>query len=225
MEKIIVALDLATERAAREVVDRLGSEIEFYKIGLQLLTVAGPNFIEELVAARKKVFLDLKLFEIPNSVKNAVVAAGDLGVSMVSVHASGGRKIMEAAVKAAASYSNLEVLALTVVTSLTNQDLGEVGIFSTCEEQVLRLAKLAKESECHGLIASPAELIPLRRFSSDMTIVTPGIRVLSEGTKDDLRSDTPKGALENGASYIVLGRSIIDSDNPIAAIKDIFRRN
>lgn len=223
VNKVIVALDVSSDRVAREVVDRLGDEIQFYKVGLQLLTAAGPSFVKELIALRKKVFLDLKLFEIPNSVKNAVIASGDLGVSMVTVHASGGRKIMDAAVQAAESYPNLEVLALTVVTSLTNQDLNDVGIQSSCEDQVLRLARLAKESRCHGLIASPAELVPLRKFTSDMTIVTPGIHFPNESSDDDLRSDTPEGAFRNGASYIIMGRSIVDSQSPKTAIQSIFR--
>ncbi|MCB0408273.1 MAG: orotidine-5'-phosphate decarboxylase, partial [Bdellovibrionales bacterium] len=225
VNKVIIALDLSSDQSARKVVNQLGSEIQFYKVGLQLLTAAGPSFIRELILAGKKVFLDLKLFEVPNSVKNAVVAAGDLGVSMITVHASGGMNIMEAAVRAAESYPGLKVLALTVVTSLTNQDLVDVGIQNSCEDQVLRLAKLASESGCHGLIASPAELIPLRKFTSDMTIVTPGIRISGENPSDNLRSDTPASAIRNGASYIIVGRSVVGSHNPKAAIKKIWEIN
>jgi orotidine-5'-phosphate decarboxylase len=218
MNRIIIALDVPSANEARKIVDVLGNEINFYKVGLQLLTAAGPQYVNELITANKKVFLDLKLFEIPNSVSNAVKAAGDLGVSMVTVHASGGRKIMEAAVQAAEAFANLEVLALTVVTSLTNQDLIETGIYATCEQQVLRLAKLARESGCDGLIASPAELPMLRDFSSEMTLVTPGIRL---GASDDKRSDTPQTALKNGASYIIMGRSVLDSENPRDLVRTI----
>ncbi|MGZ3744308.1 MAG: orotidine-5'-phosphate decarboxylase [Pseudobdellovibrionaceae bacterium] len=221
MGKIIVALDVPSEAEAQHIVDELADEINFYKIGLQLLTAAGPNFIKKLITAQKKIFLDLKLFEIPNSVKSAVLAAGDLGVSMITVHASSGTKIMESAVKAASSFPDLKILALTVVTSMNDQDLREIGIQGGCEDQVLRLAKLAKKVGCHGLIASPAELIPLRRFTKDMTIVTPGIRLNGEKSTEQ-RSDTPESALRNGASFIIMGRSILDSPNPKLIVRKIF---
>jgi orotidine-5'-phosphate decarboxylase len=220
MSRVIVALDLPNARQAQAIVETLADEVDFYKVGLQLLTAAGPEFVKRLVVANKKVFLDLKLFEIPNSVQSAVRAAGELGVSMVTVHASGGKRIMESAVDAAKSFPNLQILALTVVTSLTDQDLQDIGINATCEQQVLRLAKLARESGCHGLIASPAELIPLRKFSQEMTIVTPGIRLANEGSSE-LRSDTPESAFRNGASYIIMGRSIFESPDPRQLIKGI----
>jgi len=219
MSKIIVALDVPSESKAQEIVDTLGEKITFYKVGLQLLTAAGPEFIKKLVRARKNVFLDLKLFEIPNSVKSAVLAAGDLGVSMVTVHAMGGEKIMEAAVNAALTFPNMQVLALTVVTSMTNEDLKKIGISNSCEEQVLRLAILAKESGCQGLVASPAELISLRKVMKEMTLVAPGIRLTVD--PQDSRSDTPRAALKNGADYIVMGRSIIESANPSLLIQQI----
>lgn len=219
MSKIIVALDVPSESKAQEIVDTLGERITFYKVGLQLLTAAGPEFIKKLVRARKNVFLDLKLFEIPNSVKSAVLAAGDLGVSMVTVHAMGGEKIMEAAVNAALTFPNMQVLALTVVTSMTNEDLKKIGISNSCEEQVLRLAILAKESGCQGLVASPAELISLRKVMKEMTLVAPGIRLTVD--PQDSRSDTPRAALKNGADYIVMGRSIIESANPSLLIQQI----
>lgn len=219
MGGIIVALDVPSESKAQEIVDKLGEGITFYKVGLQLLTVAGPKFIKKLVGSRKKVFLDLKLFEIPNSVKSAVLAAGDLGVSMITVHAMGGKKIMEATVNAAQPFPEMEILGLTVVTSMTDQDLKEIGISSSCEEQVLRLAALAKESGCQGLVASPAELKSLRKFTNEMTIVTPGIRLTSDFT--DIRSDTPQAAFANGANYIVMGRAIIESENPALLLQQL----
>lgn len=139
---------------------------------------------------------------------------------MVTVHASGGRKIMESAVKASSEFPDLEILALTVVTSLSDADLQEVGIQVSCEEQALRLAKLAKEAGCHGLVASPAELVSLRKFTSQMTIVTPGIRLANEESSES-RSDTPQVALKNGASYVVMGRSVLEANNPRSVIREI----
>ncbi len=222
MHKIIVALDVPSDAQAQRIIDALGDEIHFYKVGLQLLTAVGPSLIQKLVRSKKKVFLDLKLYEISNSVRSAVLAAGDLGVSMITVHASGGKKIMEAATKAAEAFPGLEILGLTVVTSLTNDDLQEVGIRATCEEHTLRLATLAKDSGCHGLVASPAELLALRSFTKDMTIVTPGIRLGGvEEPNGSMRSDTPLSAFRNGASYIVLGRALIEADDPRRLVQSL----
>ncbi|MGW4234064.1 orotidine-5'-phosphate decarboxylase [Streptomyces sp. NPDC004980] len=160
--RIIVALDFDNRRAAEEIVDRLGDECRVYKVGLELLTAAGPDLTERLVAMGKDVFLDLKLFEIPNSVAGAVRAAGALGASMVTVHSMGGTGIMAAAVAAARDYPRLRVLALTVVTSMTGSDLAGIGIEVSPQAQVLRLARLAEGAGCHGVIASPQEAVRLR---------------------------------------------------------------
>lgn len=222
INKIIIALDVSSENEAQRIVDSLEDEINFYKVGLQLLTSVGPSFIKKLVQSNKKVFLDLKLHEIPNTVASAVLAAGDLGVSMITVHASGGRKIMEVATKVAESFPGLEILGLTVVTSLTDRDLQEIGILATCEEQTLRLAKLANESGCHGLVASPLNLLSLRNFTKSMTIVTPGIRLKKENVIDGQEGfDTPSGAIKNGASFIILGRGVIESANPKSVVQSI----
>lgn len=152
---VIVALDFDHRRAAEALVERLGDACDFYKIGLELLTAAGPGLARDLVARGHEVFLDLKLFEIPNSVAGAVRAACALGASMVTVHAMGGTGIMSAAVEAAREFPRLRVLALTVVTSMTGSDLADIGVAADTEEQVLRLARLAEGAGCDGVIASP----------------------------------------------------------------------
>ncbi len=162
--QVIVALDCDNRATADALVEQLGGECRFYKVGLELLTAAGPDIVKDLVAQGKEVFLDLKLFEIPNSVAGAVRAAGALGVSMVTVHSMGGSNIMSAAVDAARDFPALRILALTVVTSMTEADLADIGIDATVDEQVLRLARLAQKAGCHGVTASPQDVAALRRL-------------------------------------------------------------
>lgn len=232
--RIIVALDFDNRRAADEVVDRLGEECRFYKVGIELLTAAGPELIEDLVARGKEVFLDLKLFEIPNSVAGAVRAAGALGVSLVTVHSMGGTGIMSAAVEAARDFPRLRVLALTVVTSMTSADLADIGVtgasshatatatatLTATEEQVLRLARLAEAAGCHGVIASPQEAGPLRRaLGADALIVTPGVTLPGESAGEHARSGSPRAAVAAGASHVVVGRTVTRAADPVAAFR------
>ena len=216
--RVIVALDVATESQARAIVEALGEAALFYKIGLQLLTAAGPALMRELVAAGKQVFLDLKLFEIPNSVAGALRAAGAQGATMVTVHASAGSTILRAAVEAARPFPALKVLALTVVTSLGDADLREVGVEASVTDQVLRHARLAAAAGCHGVIASPHEVAMLRaELGKQMLIVTPGIQLAGEGASDQARAATPAHAIAAGATHIVLGRSITQAADARAA--------
>ncbi|MDV5145772.1 orotidine-5'-phosphate decarboxylase [Streptomyces sp. SBC-4] len=220
--QIIVALDFDNRRAADEVVDRLGEECRFYKVGIELLTAAGPELIEDLVAKGKEVFLDLKLFEIPNSVAGAVRAAGALGVSLVTVHSMGGTGIMSAAVEAARDFPRLRVLALTVVTSMTSADLADIGVTdaTSTEEQVLRLARLAEAAGCHGVIASPQEAGPLRRaLGAGALIVTPGVTLPGESAGEHARSGSPRAAVAAGASHVVVGRTVTRAADPAAAFR------
>lgn len=220
--RIIVALDCDNRRAADEVVDRLGDECRFYKVGTELLTAAGPDLIERLVARGKEVFLDLKLFEIPNSVAGAVRAAGALGVSMVTVHSMGGTGIMSAAVAAARDFPRLRVLALTVVTSMTSSDLADIGVTgsTSTEEQVLRLARLAQGAGCHGVIASPQEAGPLRGvLGAGALIVTPGVALPGESAGEHARPGTPRAAVAAGASHVVVGRTVTRAADPAAAFR------
>ncbi|MEV6792701.1 orotidine-5'-phosphate decarboxylase [Streptomyces sp. NPDC051320] len=221
-DPIIVVLDVDTRRAAEGVVDRLGTECRIYKVGLELLTAAGPGLIERLVADGKEVFLDLKLFEIPTSVAGAVRAAGALGVSMVTVHSMGGTGIMAAAVAAAGGFPRLRVLALTVVTSMTRADLADVGITGSAEDQVLRLAGLAEGAGCHGVIAAPREAGALRgRLGPRALIVTPGVALPGEARGEHARPGTPRAAVAAGASHVVVGRAVTRAADPVAALRRV----
>ncbi|WP_123678112.1 orotidine-5'-phosphate decarboxylase [Couchioplanes caeruleus] len=221
--RIIVALDVDTVDAAEAVVARLGDAGQAYKIGLELLTAAGPALAARLAGEGKDVFLDLKLFEIPTSVAGAVRAAGRLGATMVTVHAMAGTRIMEAAVRAAADFPRLRVIALTVVTSLTDADLADVGVRATTAEQVPRLARLAQRAGCHGVVASPQEAATLRaHLGPGMLIVTPGVRLRAElagqASTEHARPADPVAALRAGATHIVIGRSLTRSPDPAAVL-------
>lgn len=218
--QIIVALDCASRAAAEDIVERLGEQCRFYKVGLELLTSVGPDFIRRLVAQGKDVFLDLKLFEIPNSVAGAVRAAGALGVSMVTVHSMGGVGIMAAAVQAARDFPELRILALTVVTSMTDTDLAEIGVDASTQDQILRLARLAVTAGCHGVIASPQDVAALRRaLGTDALIVTPGVVLPGDSSAEHVRPGTPRAAIAAGASHVVIGRTITRAPDPAAAFR------
>ncbi|MBV9789256.1 MAG: orotidine-5'-phosphate decarboxylase [Chloroflexi bacterium] len=222
-ERIIVALDFDSRTDALGLVDRLGAAAPCYKVGLQLLTAEGPAIVHALIARQKKVFLDLKLHEIPNSVASAVAVAGALGVSMVTVHASGGAAVMRAAVEAARRFPDLRVLALTVITSLQDQDLAEIGVAGSVRDQVLRLAQLAAAAGCHGVVASPQEAALLRAvLPAHLLIVTPGVQLPGGSHNDQARTATPAQAIRSGSTHIVLGRSIARAADPGAAFAAVY---
>lgn len=215
---IIVALDFPSHAEAMSLVDELGPACSSYKVGLQLLTEAGPEIVRELVARDKNVFLDLKLHEIPNSVADAIRAAGKLGVGMVTVHSSAGSAVLKAAVAAAAGYKNLKVLALTVITSLTDSELAEIGLTASVREQVERLATLAVNCGCHGIVVSAHEAAYLTALLPTGTlIVTPGIQLAGASASDQARVVTPEFARQAGATHAVIGRAITRAANPYAA--------
>ncbi|MFC8535799.1 orotidine-5'-phosphate decarboxylase [Streptomyces sp. NPDC057249] len=218
--QIIVALDCDSRAAADALVEQLGDECRVYKVGLELLTAAGPDVIKDLVARGKEVFLDLKLFEIPHSVAGAVRAAGALGVSMITVHGMGGSGIMSAAVEAAREFPGMRVLTLTVVTSMSDADLTDIGVGDTVDEQVLRLARLAQKAGCHGVIASPQDVAVLRRaLGPDALIITPGVTLSGESPADHARPGTPHAAITAGASRVVVGRTVTRAANPVTAFR------
>jgi orotidine-5'-phosphate decarboxylase len=220
--QIIVALDCDNRSAAEAIVDRLGEECRYYKVGLELLTAVGPEFVADLVAGGNDVFLDLKLFEIPNSVAGAVRAAAALGVTMVTVHSMGGTGIMAAAVDAARDHPPLRVLALTVVTSMTDSDLADIGVHSRTDDQVLRLAGLAQRAGCHGVIASPREVAALRAaWGGDAVIVTPGVVLPGESAGEHARTGTPRAAMADGASHVVVGRAVTRAADPLSAFRRV----
>lgn len=217
---VIVALDFPNQAQAMALVESLGEECSSYKVGLQLLTEEGPEVVRALVSQGKNVFLDLKLHEIPNSVASAVHAAGKLGVGMVTVHASAGSAVLRAAVAAAASYEDLKILALTVITSLSDSDLPEIGLAPSVQQQVERLARLAADCACHGVVASANEAAYLREaLPPHMLIVTPGIQLSDSAPTDQVRVATPALARRMGSTHIVVGRSITQASNKVAAYR------
>jgi orotidine-5'-phosphate decarboxylase len=220
--RVIVALDFENASQAARLVEQLGASARFYKVGLQLLTAEGPSVVRNLVATGRQVFLDLKLLEIPSSVAGAVAAAGGLGVSMVTVHATGGSAVLRAAVEAARPFAQLKVLALTVITSMRDQDLWEVGVNVSVQEQVVRLAQLAAEAGCHGVVASPQEARILREvLPQSMLVVTPGTQLPGEAKNDQTRTTTPADAIRAGSTHLVVGRSIARSADPAAVFATI----
>ncbi|MFY9644720.1 MAG: orotidine-5'-phosphate decarboxylase, partial [Terriglobales bacterium] len=179
-QRLIVALDVSTAAAARKIVAAVGDSAFTYKVGMQLYTAEGPSLVRELVDSGHSVFLDLKYHDIPNTVAAAVREAAELGVSMLTVHASGGGKMLRAAVDAAAAQANrpgLLVLAVTVLTSMDDVELGKIGLRGGVLEQVMRLTALALSNGCRGVVASAQEAAALREeFGRDFAIVTPGVR-------------------------------------------------
>ena len=222
-DRLIVALDLAGATQARQIIQTLGESVTTYKIGKQLLTAEGPQFVREVVASGRRVFLDLKFHDIPNTVAAAVRSAAQLGVSMLTVHASGGSKMLKAAADAAAqSQTKPLVLAVTVLTSLSDSDLQEVGVTGTVLSQVIRLGALARTAGCGGLVASAHEARELRReLGEGFAIVTPGVRPAGTEAGDQARVVTPRDALAAGSSHIVVGRPILDSADPARAARAI----
>lgn len=223
--KVIVALDFAKENEALALVDNLDPTMCRLKIGKEMFTHFGPSFVRNLIAKNFDVFLDLKFHDIPNTVAKAVAAAAELGVWMVNVHALGGPKMMEAAVKALESYGDKRplLIAVTVLTSMDEEQLRAVGITKPINEQVLTLAKLTYDSGLDGVVCSAREANMLRQnFKTDeFKLVTPGIRPLSADIGDQVRVVTPKDAIMQGSSYLVVGRPITKAQDPIAALKAI----
>jgi len=219
-DKIIVALDVPTKERALELVEQFQSEISFFKIGLQLYTAEGPEIVRAVLATGAKVWLDLKLYDIPNTVARAVESAGTLGVQMLTIHLSGGSEMIRAAT--AARQKDMLLLGVTVLTSATEQTLHEIGITGTVENQVIRLAKLGAEGGIDGVVASPREIKLLRRqFGDRIKIAVQGIRPSWAEPGDQKRFMTPRDALEAGADYLGIGRPITGHAQPREALAKI----
>lgn len=222
MAEIIVALDFASGDDAMSMVDRLGSEGGFYKVGLELYTRAGPDFVRSLTQMGRRVFLDLKLHDIPNTVVGGVRAAADLGVELLTVHCSGGRAMLEAAAEAAAG--RLAVVGVTLLTSLTAEDVeavwGRSGV--NMGDEVLRLGALAKEAGLSGVVASGSEVARLKsELGAGFKVVTPGIRPRGGDIADQARVVTPAAAAASGSDYLVVGRPVTRAEDPAAALRAI----
>jgi orotidine-5'-phosphate decarboxylase len=224
-ERLIVALDVSSTAAAQKIVAAVGDSAFTYKVGMQLYTAEGPRAVRDLVASGRRVFLDLKYHDIPTTVSAAVQEAAALGVSMLTVHASGGSKMLRAASEAARAVNpNLLLLAVTVLTSMDDADLEAVGVRSRVADQVLRLAALAIADGCHGIVASALEASQLRRELGDaIAIVTPGVRPAGSGHGDQARVVAPADAIAAGATYLVVGRPITGAADPGAEARAILR--
>src|SRR5438046_4043840 len=219
-DKIIVALDVATKEKALELVKELRDQISFFKIGLQLYTAEGPEIVRAVLATGAKVWLDIKLHDIPNTVGRAVESASRLGVHMLTIHLSGGGEMIRAAIAARAN--DMLLLGVTVLTSATEQTLREVGISGTVEDEVLRLAKLGVEAGMDGVVASPHEIRKRRaEFGNKIKIAVQGIRPTWAEPGDQKRFMTPREALEAGADYIGIGRPITTHHKPREAVAKI----
>jgi len=221
-EKIIVALDVATTEKALELVKQLRDQISFFKIGLQLYTAEGPEIVRAVLSTGAKVWLDIKLHDIPNTVARAVESANNLGVHMLTIHLSGGSEMIQAATAARAN--NMLLLGVTVLTSATEQTLREIGVAGKVDDQVLRLAKLGVEAGIDGVVASPHEIKKLRaEFGDKIKIAVQGIRPSWAEPGDQKRFMTPRDALEAGADYIGIGRPIIAHPQPSEAVAKILQ--
>lgn len=222
--KIIVALDFDDLEKAKSLVEQLDPSLCKLKVGKEMFTLFGPDWVSYLVNKNFKVFLDLKFHDIPNTVAKACRAAAELGVWMINVHASGGQKMMQAAVDAIKSYGDKRPLltAVTVLTSMDDEQYNAIGYQKNIAEQVTHLACLAESVGVDGVVCSAQEAEKLRQTIHDeFLLVTPGIRPLGTSAGDQSRIMTPQKALDKGASYLVIGRPITQSDDPLKSLCDI----
>lgn len=221
----IVALDFPSASAALALVDKLGDRCFFYKVGLELFTAAGPDIVKQLRARGAEVFLDLKLHDIPNTVAGAVRAGAALGARLMTVHASGGSAMLKAAVAAAGDPEMCGILGVTILTSLTGDDVSKAwgrkdGQVNPVDE-VVRLAGLVAESGAHGVVCSGHEAPFVAAAFGDLSILVPGVRPKGEASQDQARVVTPAEAVAAGARYIVVGRPITASPDPARAMDRI----
>jgi orotidine-5'-phosphate decarboxylase len=228
-DKLIFALDAKSYEEALSWIDILSGHVGMFKVGKELFTAVGPKIVQSIKERSQKVFLDLKFHDIPNTVARAAESAVNLNVDMFNVHASGGSQMIKEAVGAASSCAEKRgctkpiVLAVTVLTSLNNDDLKEIGFQKSTGELVLHLAMLAKDAGASGVVASPQDIAMLRaNFGNDFVIVTPGIRSANETAKDDQkRTLSAYDAVKTGADYIVVGRPIRAASEPLTVCRQI----
>lgn len=222
MSQVIIPLDVRTADDAFSLVDRLGDGADFYKVGFELYTQGGPDVVRELVDRGKRVFLDIKLHDIPNTVRRAVAVASDLGVELLTLHTAGGPTMMEAAAEARAG--ELRLLGVTVLTSLTPHEMSTIWDreIRSVRDEVGRLAIMAREAGVDGVVASALEASWIRtQVGADFLIVTPGIRPAGADVGDQSRVATPGEAVEAGADYLVIGRPITGAPDPVEALAAI----
>ena len=216
---IIVALDVESAVAARAMVARIGPHVHFYKVGLELYTAAGMEIVQQLLSEGKQVFLDLKMYDIPETVARAVAVVGHTGVRFLTVHAVG--SVMRAAMAGRAG-SQLQILAVTVLTSFGPEDIDDLGYDGTVASLVERRARKAVEVGVDGIVASPLEAAAVRHIAGPHTvIVTPGVRSAGKDAGDQKRVGTPAQAIRDGADYLVIGRQITRAADPAAEVDRI----
>jgi len=227
--KVVIALDYPSAQTARQFVNSLNPEACKLKVGKELFTIAGPDFVRELVEQDFDVFLDLKFHDIPNTVAKAVYSAAELGVWMVNVHAAGGSRMMKAAMDSLEQWQadnpgkrSPLLIAVTVLTSMSEDELRETGVDKPLDEQVLHLADLAETCGLNGVVCSAEEAEVLRRkHQASFLLVTPGIRPEGSATDDQTRVMTPVDAVSAGVNYLVMGRPIRNHSNPQQLLSDI----
>lgn len=229
-DRLIVALDVHTMEDIKSLVETLGESVSYYKVGMELFYSVGAGVVTYLKERDKKVFLDLKLCDIPNTVAGGLTSLMDLGADMMNIHASGGFSMMKKAVesiKDAANKKGVEspkLIAVTVLTSISEEEWREMGHNTSIKEQVIIFAKLAKKAGLDGVVASPKEAEFIREaVGEDFLIVTPGVRPAGASIDDQNRIATPKGALKNGATHLVVGRPIRAAENPKIAAENIIK--
>jgi len=226
-DRLVFALDVATRQEAEGLVKRLAEHVGAFKVGLELFTSEGPAIVKAISDQGGKVFLDLKLHDIPTTVERTAVTVSQMGVRWLTVHASGGRRMLEAAARGAREGAGTgrdaaRILAVTVLTSLEEADLREVGLDGPTVSAAERLALLAERANCHGVVASAREASAIRKAArAGFLIVTPGIRPTGSTVDDQSRSETPASAIEAGADLLVVGRPIRDASDPAAAADQI----
>lgn len=226
---IVVALDVDTAEQALSLVERLRGTVGMFKVGKQLFTAAGPDIVRRIIGMGEQVFLDLKFHDIPNTVAKAGIEAARLGVSIFNVHALGGSKMMRAVAEAVNETAEREgiarprILGVTILTSHSQESLIEIGIERKLEDQVVALAQLCEKSGIIGVVASPQEIVPIRKAVDNpgFVILTPGVRPAGAALNDQSRVMTPGEAITAGASFLVIGRPIIASDDPAMAAQKI----
>ena len=222
--KIVVALDYENKQQALSFVDKLTADSCKLKVGKEMFTHFGPDFVATLVNKGFDVFLDLKFHDIPNTVAKAVKAAADLGVWMVNVHAVGGSKMMSAAKQSLNDFGEDAplLIAVTVLTSMDESDLKGVGVDRSAQEQVMMLAQLTFDAGLDGVVCSAQEAVALKsRFGQEFKLITPGIRPIGSAAGDQKRVVTPLQAVQNGSDYLVIGRPVTQADDPLAVLNQI----
>jgi orotidine-5'-phosphate decarboxylase len=221
--ELILVLDAQSPREVAPTLRQLQGTVRWVKIGLEMFTACGPDCVREVAGLGFKVFLDLKLHDIPNTVAKSVESVSKLPIGMLTLHTSGGREMMQWAVKARQQHApDLLLLGVTVLTSMSEAGLAETGVTGTPAQQVVRLGRLAVDSGLRGLVCSPLEIAPLRAaLPADVALVTPGIRPRDAKADDQTRVMTPGEAARAGASYLVVGRPIFKAPDPVAAARAI----